>query len=192
MPKILQNDKSAISQEWSILGPTLFLLYLPNDVTCGATIYADDTTLYSKCEQACDLLQQLELTSELESDLRHSVGWDRKFLVDFNAAKTQLVSFDQSALVLLMWKWMGLFLRRNHLLRCWIWLSLLNWIEALALSLLLKLPPRKLEPWMWSFFLLRLHFISMNLLYAHACNTVVTSGLVPLVVTWKCFISYRN
>ena len=28
-------------------------------------IYADDTTLYSKCDQASDLWQQLELASEL-------------------------------------------------------------------------------------------------------------------------------
>ena len=48
-------------------------------------------------------------------------------------------------MVLLMWKWMGLFLRKNHLLRCWGWPSLLNWIGFLTLSLLLKLPPRKLE-----------------------------------------------
>ena len=32
-------------------------------------IYADDTTLYSKCDQASNLWQQLELASELESDL---------------------------------------------------------------------------------------------------------------------------
>ena len=31
--------------------------------------------------------------------------------------------------MLLMWKWMGLFLRKNYLLRCW--LLLLNWIGAL-------------------------------------------------------------
>ena len=48
--------------------------------------------------------------------------------------------------VALMWKWMGLFLRKNHLLGCWGWPFLLNWIEALTLSLLLKLPIRKLEP----------------------------------------------
>ena len=49
-------------------------------------------------------------------------------------------------LVLLMWKWMGLFLRKNCLLRCWCWPSLLKWIEALTLSLLLKLHPRKSKP----------------------------------------------
>ena len=56
----------------SILGPTLFLLYindLPHDVVCDITIYADDTTVYSKCDRASDLWQQLELASELESDL---------------------------------------------------------------------------------------------------------------------------
>ena len=56
----------------SILGPTLLLLYindLPDDVICNIAIYADDTTLYSKCDQASDLWQQLGLASELESDL---------------------------------------------------------------------------------------------------------------------------
>ena len=50
----------------SILGPTLILLYindLPDDVICDIAIYADDTTLYSKCDQASDLRQQLELAS---------------------------------------------------------------------------------------------------------------------------------
>ena len=60
----------------SILGPTLFLLYindLPDDAICNIAIYADDSTLYSKCDQASDLCQQLELASELESDLRDTV-----------------------------------------------------------------------------------------------------------------------
>ena len=49
-----------------------------------------------------------------------------------------------------------------------------------GLSLFLKLPPRKLEPWfvLWSFFLLRLLCISINLPHGHAWNTVVMSGLV--------------
>ena len=72
----------------SILGPTLFLYFnLPDDVICNIAIYADDTTLYSKCDQASDLWRQLELASELESDLRDTVDWGRKWLVDFNAEK---------------------------------------------------------------------------------------------------------
>ena len=49
---------------------------------------------------------------------------------------------------------------------------LLNWIGTLTLSLLLKLPPRKLKPWFapWSFFLLRLLFISINLSYSLVWN----------------------
>ena len=47
----------------SILFPTLFLPHissLPNDVTCNIAIY----------DQASDFRQQLELASELESDLQ--------------------------------------------------------------------------------------------------------------------------
>ena len=44
-------------------------------------------------------------------------------------------------LVLLMWKWMALILRKNHVLRCWGWLSVLNWMGALTLSLTLSLSP---------------------------------------------------
>ena len=36
------------------------------------------------------------MASELESDLRDTVDWAKKWLVDFNVGKTQLVSFDQS------------------------------------------------------------------------------------------------
>ena len=36
------------------------------------------------------------MASEVESDLRDTVDWGRKWVVDFNAGKTQLVSFDPS------------------------------------------------------------------------------------------------
>ena len=69
------------SQEYSVnagvpqastLVPALFLSYIndcPDDVICDIAIYADDTTHYSKCDQVSDLWQQLEVASELESDL---------------------------------------------------------------------------------------------------------------------------
>ena len=80
----------------SILGLTLFLLCiddLPDDIFCDIAIFADNTNLYSKCGNASDLWQELELAAELESDLQDTVDWGRKWLVDFNAGKT-LVLFD--------------------------------------------------------------------------------------------------
>ena len=60
----------------SILRHTLFLLYindLPDDVICNIGVYADDATLYFKCDQASDLWQQLDLASEL--DLIYETLW---------------------------------------------------------------------------------------------------------------------
>ena len=86
--RVVLDEKS--SQEYpvnagvpqsSILGPTFFLLYindLHDDVICNIAIYADDTTIYSKFDEASDLWEQLELASELESDLRDTVDWGRK------------------------------------------------------------------------------------------------------------------
>ena len=36
------------------------------------------------------------MASELESDLQDTVDWGKKWLVDFNAGKTQFVSFECS------------------------------------------------------------------------------------------------
>ena len=47
---------------------------------CNIAINVDDTTLCSKWYQASDLWQP----SELESDLRDTVGGGKKWLVDFN------------------------------------------------------------------------------------------------------------
>ena len=65
----------------SILGPTLYLLYindLPDDIKCNIAIYADYTTLYFKCDQASNLWQQLELACEIESHLGDTEDLGRK------------------------------------------------------------------------------------------------------------------
>ena len=71
------------------------------------------------------------MTSELEFHLQDTVDWGKKWLVDFNVGKTQLVLFDQSnntgsidvkmdgSVLEEKPSWVGLFLRKNHLLRCW-------------------------------------------------------------------------
>ena len=58
----------------------LHIIYLPDDVDC---------------DQAHDKLQELQMTSKFESDLWNTVNSGRKWLVIFNARKTQLVSFDR-------------------------------------------------------------------------------------------------
>ena len=67
-----------------------------DDVIFNIAIYANDTTLYSTCNQASGLWQQLEFASELETDLQDNVDSGKKWLVDFGARETQLVSFDWS------------------------------------------------------------------------------------------------
>ena len=73
------------------------------------------------------------MNSELESELRDSVDWSRKWLVKFNAGKTQLISFDQSNKTGATDVTMdGSVL---YILRCWGWLFLPNWIGPLTISL---------------------------------------------------------
>ena len=184
----------------SILRPTLFLLYindLPDDVICNIAIYADDTTLYSKYYQASDLWQQLELASELESDLRDTVDWGRKWLVDFYAGKTQLVSFDQSKNTgAIDVKMDGSVLEEKSSFKMLglTFSSKLDW-SSYIISIA-KTASKKIEDLIRSMKFLSpevvLFCISINLPYGHVWNTVVMCGLVLLVATWNCWISYRN
>ena len=70
------------------------------------------------------------------------MNWGRKYLVDFNTVKTQLVSLDQSNNSPIDVRMVGYILKEKS----WASLTLLNRIRALTLAVLLKLPSRKLEP----------------------------------------------
>lgn len=81
---------------------------------------------------------------------------------------------------------MGLPLRKIHPLRYYDHLSLLSWIEYSTLSLLLKLPQRKLSLNLFFefFFELRFCIALINLQPVHTQNTLVMSRLVLLIATW--------
>ena len=109
-----------------------------------------------------------------------------KWLIDFNAEKTQLVSFDV--------KMVGFVLEEKSSFKVprLTFSSKLDWgtyiisiagstsskIGALIRSMKFRSPQAAL--------------ISINLPYDHAWNTAVISGLVLLVATWNCWISYKN
>ena len=64
------------SQEYPVNAGVFFVLYyflftlmIFLKMFSMIVLSADDTTLYSKCNQASNLRQQLELASELECDL---------------------------------------------------------------------------------------------------------------------------
>ena len=102
--------------------------------------------LLSKCDQASDLRQQLELASELEYDLRDTLDWGKKWLNDFNAGKILLVSFDRSNNNgLIDMKMAGSVLDKKSSFKM-LGLTFFSKLDyVLTSSLLLKLSPRKLE-----------------------------------------------
>ena len=77
--KVFPRISNWSSSRVNSLCPTFFLQYindLPDDAICNIGIYVGDTALnviYSKYDQESDLWQQLELASELESDLQDTV-----------------------------------------------------------------------------------------------------------------------
>ena len=174
----------------SILGPTLFLLYindLRDNVICNLAIYADDT-ICSKCDQASDLWQKL--ASELESDLQDTVDWGKKWLVDFNAGKTQLVSFDRSnnnGSIDVKMDGSVLEEKSSFKMLGLTFSSKLDWVSYIIS--IAKTASKKIGALICSMKFLSSEVvlcISMNLPYDHLWNTVVTSGLVPLVAAGIC------
>ena len=122
---------------------------------------------------------------KLESDLRDTVDWRRKRLVDFNVEKTRLVSFDwfnntdvkvdRSVLEKSnSFKMLGLNFSSNL---DWGW-----YIISIAESVSENIGAFNCSV---RFFPLKLLCIFVNLPYGHAWNTVVLSGLVLLNITWN-------
>ena len=129
------------------------------------------------------LLNWIQIESE------DTVDWERNWLVEFNARKTQLISFDWSKNTGAIDVEMdGSVLEEKS------YFMMLGLNFSSKLDSLLKPPPKKLESSfaLWTFFLLRLLCISINLPYRHLWNNAVMSELVLLVATWNCWISYKN
>ena len=95
---------------------------LSDDVICNIVIYADNTTHNN------NLWQQLELVSELVSGLRRS-RLGQKVTCWFQCWKNSAFLLDWSnnmlttLITLFTWKWMGLLLKKNNLLKCSGWLE---------------------------------------------------------------------
>ena len=71
----------------SVLGPILFVIFindLPDDVTCTAKIFADDTKLFHGISSPDDCLQ-------LQGDLNRLVEWSQKWQMGFNETKCNVL-----------------------------------------------------------------------------------------------------
>ena len=115
----------------SILGPTLFLCIndLPDNVICNIAMLM---ILLSFPSVIRNLICGNNLNWFLNLSLINKTLWTgvrSGLLVSMLEKLSWFPLTGLITMVLLIWKWMGLFLRKDHLLRCWSWPSLLNWIS---------------------------------------------------------------
>ena len=130
----------------SILGPTLFLLYIndfPDDVICNIAIYVMILLSILSVIRHLIWCNSWNWLLTWIWSIRHWNGAFSGFLISMQKKLSWFHFICLIILVLLMQKCMGLFVRKTHLLRYWCRLSFRNWIEVLTVSLLLELPARK-------------------------------------------------
>ena len=99
-----QNIKAGVPQG-SVLGPLLFLIYINdivNDIESVVKLFADDTSMYLRLDDP------IRRTTVLNSDITKILTWSQKWKVDFNPAKTELMTISNKrqpeTLPLLFWQ----------------------------------------------------------------------------------------
>ena len=125
------------------------------------------------------------MASERESDVRDTVNWGRKWLVDVISGKTQLVSFDRSNNIgAINGKMDGSVLEEKSSFKM-PGLTFSRKLDWGSYYLYCLQENRSLD----SFYEVSFSwgcFVSINLPYGHTWNTVVMSRLVLLVASWNC------
>ena len=172
----------------SILDPKLFLLYindLPDDVVCDIVISVTFmlTTLLSILSVIMHLIRGNNLKWLLNLNLIYETLWigGKKWLVDFSAGKIHLVSFDRSinnGSIDVKTDGSVLEEKSSFKMPRLTFSCKLDWVSYI--TYIAKTASDKIGA------LIRSMKFPSDVPYAHIWNTVVTSGLVPLIATWNC------
>ena len=78
------------------------------------------------------LLSMLMIILSTLSMIRYRINKSNGLLVSMLENLNLFCFTGLLILVPMMWKWVGLYLRKNHFLKCWGCLPLLNWIRAIG------------------------------------------------------------